>query len=244
MEELFGIKLKLFFREFPAVFFTLFFSPMILVIFGVAYGNEPSAIFNNLGSMDVSVPAYIGLIIAGVGLISLPVAIAASKERGELRRLKMTPISPMVYMLSDLIVYYLLTIVGVVILAAVGKIFYNTKYTGNIFYTFIALSVSIFAIFAMGFLLVSISKTARIAQALGMFLTFPMMFMSGAGLPLELMPPELLKVANFIPLKHVVTLMRGMWIGNSLLDHTKELMVLLGIFVVCSALAIKTFKWE
>ncbi len=63
----------LYLREPIATFFTIFFAPLLLVLFGLMYGNEPSARFGGLGSMDVTVPAYLGIIIVTVGLIGLPI---------------------------------------------------------------------------------------------------------------------------------------------------------------------------
>ena len=87
MLKILQIKIKLFFRDYPAVFFTLIFCPVLLLIFGVTMGNEPNPLFGGQGSIDISVPVYMVLIIASISL-SFPIAYAGFKERGELRRQK------------------------------------------------------------------------------------------------------------------------------------------------------------
>ncbi len=51
-------------------------------------------------------------------------------------------------------------------------------------------------------------------------------------------------VSNFIPLTNVVTLMRGLWAGESWGRHPVELAVLGGILVVGLAASASFFRWE
>lgn len=98
--------------------------------------------------------------------------------------------------------------------------------------------------FSFGYLVASIAPTARTAQVIGMVLAFPMMFLSGAGIPLEVLPERVTRVSKFLPLTHVVTLMRGLWTGDSWLKHTIEIYVLVGVLVVGAAISTKIFRWE
>ena len=47
-------------REYIALFFSIIFCPMLLVIFGMVYGNDPSPIFNGQGTIDVMIPSFSG----------------------------------------------------------------------------------------------------------------------------------------------------------------------------------------
>ena len=125
--KLIAYQMKLYLREPIALFFTLVYAPMMLVLFGSIYGNEPSEMFGGLGTVDVSVPAYIGLIILTVGLMSIPISTASSRESGVLRRFRVTPLSPAVYLVSDVAVYFLMTLLGVGLLVLVGKFGYGMR---------------------------------------------------------------------------------------------------------------------
>lgn len=59
------IQMKLYLREPVATFFTIFYAPMVLLLFGAIYGNEPTPLFGGRGTMDITVPSYIGLIVCG-----------------------------------------------------------------------------------------------------------------------------------------------------------------------------------
>jgi hypothetical protein len=47
-----------------------------------------------------------------------------------------------------------------------------------------------------------------------------------------------------MPAGYAVSLMRGAWHGDSWLQHGADLAGLALIFIVCSALATRLFRWE
>jgi len=95
---------------------------------------------------------------------------------------------------------------------------------------------------AVGFLLGGTLPTARTAQAVGMALFFPMLFLSGAALPRLLFPDLLKKISLFFPLTHVVTLIQNVWMGDGW--NMMALGVLAGLLVAGSAGAIAFFRWK
>jgi ABC-2 type transport system permease protein len=86
--------------------------------------------------------------------------------------------------------------------------------------------------------------TARTAQVVGMVVLYPMLFLSGAGFPRELLPDAILKISTFLPLTYVVTLLSGLWIGDPWSQHLTEVVVLAGMLVLGLIISVKTFRWE
>jgi len=235
---------KLYLREPTGTFFTIAFAPMMLLLFGAIYGNDPDPLFGGRGPMDVSVPAYIGIIIVTVGLMSIPIGTAMARERKILRRYRVTPLRPWAYIIADIVGNYVVTLAGVVLLVVLGKAIYHIRFDGDWPVVFLAFTFSSLAFFALGYLVGSLSPTARTAQAVGMALMFPMMFLSGAALPLEILPGTIRKVANFLPLTHVVTLIRGLWAGDAWGQHMTDTAVLLATLVIGALISAKAFRWE
>lgn len=242
--KLIGVQMKLYLREPAATFFTIVFAPMLLLLFGTIYGNKPDAFFGGRGMVDVSVPSYIAMIIISVGFMGIPIATAASREAGVLRRFRMTPLNPAAYILANISSYYVMTAVGVVALVLVGKAVYGMKFQGNVLSVWAGFTLGSLAFFSLGYLVAGIASTARIAQAVGMIAAFPMMFLSGSAIPLEVLPHSVRNVSRFIPLTHVVTLMRGLWAGESWAKHMTELAVLGGVLVIGIILSARFFRWE
>jgi ABC-2 type transport system permease protein len=235
---------KLFLREPVGAFFTLVFPLMMLFLFGSIYGNTPSEYFNGLGTVDVSVPAYTAMIIATTGLMGLTITMAAYRENGVLRRLRTTPISPLAIMLAQVMVLLMMTILGMLLLVIAGRLVYHMRFDGNAFSVFVGFILSCLSFFALGFVLAGLLPTARSAQVVGMVLLYPMLFLSGAGFPRELLPEAIRKASVFLPLTHVVTLLRGLWVGDLWSNHLTEVFVLAGMLVVGVLISIKTFRWE
>ncbi len=235
---------KLFLREPVGAFFTLVFPLMMLFLFGSIYGNTPSEILNGHGTVDISVPAYTAMIIATTGLMGLTITMAANREIGVLRRLRATPLSPLVIMFAEVIVLFMMTTLGMVLLVIAGSLVYHMRFEGNMLSVVAGFTLGSLSFFALGFVLANLMPTARTAQVVGMVLLYPMLFLSGAGFPRELLPATILKVANFLPLTYVVNLLRGLWVGEPWSSLLTEVLVLSGILIVGVLVSLKTFRWE
>jgi len=238
------IEMKLFMREPAAAFFTLVFPLMVLLIFGTIYGNEPTPFFGGYGTVDVSVPAYAGMIIGSSGLIGITIVMSMYRERGILRRLNATPVRPQIVLGANVIVSFLMTALGMVLLIVVGKIVYGLRFAGNPLSLFAGFALSSFSFFALGFVLAGLIPTARTAQVVGMMLFYPMLFLCGAAVPLEVLPEKVRQYTSFLPLTQVVKLLRGLWIGESWSQHWTEAGVLAAMLVIGVAVSAKTFRWE
>jgi ABC-2 type transport system permease protein len=242
--KLTAVDVQLYLREPSAAFFTIAFAPMLLVLFGLIYGNTPQAAFGGRGTVDVSVPAYLGVIIVTVGLISIPIGTAIERERGILRRYRATPLRPLSYIGADVLTYFLMTSLGALLLVAIGKVIYKIRFEGDPVSVLLAFALGSLAFFAAGYVLGGIAPNGRVAQTAGMILAYPMMFLSGSTVPLENLPENVRQLASFLPLTHVVTLMRGVWAGDALSAHGTELVVLGLLLVIGTAISARVFRWD
>lgn len=238
------VEIKLFLREPMAAFFTLAFPLMMLFLFGSIYGNKPTSFFGGYGSVDVSVPAYTAMIVATTGLLGLPITVASYRERGILRRLQATPLRPQAILGAQVIVNFLMTMWGMGLLVVAGKLVYNLRFDGNPFSVLAAFVLSSMSFFALGFVLAGLLPTARTAQIVAMVLFYPMIFLSGATIPREVLPESIRQVAQILPLSHVVTLLRGLWMGDPWEKHLTEVGILAVLLIVGVLVSSKTFRWE
>jgi ABC-2 type transport system permease protein len=235
---------KLFLREPVGAFFTLVFPLMMLFLFGSIYGNTPTPLFNGRGTIDISVPAYTAMIIATTGLMGMTITLSAYRENGVLRRLRTTPVSPLIVLAAQVIVLYVMTTIGMLMLIIAGKLVYNLRFEGNALSVLAGFTLGSLSFFAIGFILAGLMPTARTAQVVGMVILYPMLFLSGAGFPRELLPDAIKTVSTFLPLTYVVNLLRGLWIGEPWSAFTSEVIVLAAILVVGVLVSVKTFRWE
>lgn len=238
------VEFKLFLREPEAFFFTLVFPVLLLLIFGGIYGNEPTPLFGGRGTVEMSVPAYMAIIIATTGLMSIPISVATDREKRVLRRLRATPVRPQAILIAWIVVYFVITLVGVLLLVLVGKVVYNLRFEGNPLNVFLAFTLSTLSFSAFGFMVASLAPTARTATVAGMAFFFPMIFLSGATIPWQIFPEAMRQVGRILPLTYVVQLLQGLWFGESWGEHLVKVGVLAATLMIGVIVSAKAFRWE
>jgi ABC-2 type transport system permease protein len=238
------VQAKLYLREPLAMFFTLLFAPLMLVLLGFVFGNDPDPMFGGRGYLDISVPAYSAIVVGITGLTMIPITTAIRKETGVLRRFSATPLRPITYFLSDVVVPYLMLSLGILLLFLFGKVLYNVRFEGNLLSVFTGVSLSILTFFSIGYALAGLIPNSRAVIAIGNILIIPMAFLSGAYFPIENMPESVVKVSKFFPLTHTVTLLRGLWFGGTWGDYLTEVAVMAGFLCLGLVIISRTFCWE
>ncbi len=235
---------KLSTRNYTYMFFAFVFPPMMLLLFGGIYGNDPTPFYNGNGAVDTLTPAYIGMVLAVSGIMSLPMQLSEYRQHKVLKRYKATPISTEAIMIPHFVVNGALFIIGTLILIIVGRLVFNLHFLGNVFNFFIAYILSMMCIFSMGFLIAAIAPNNRAANAMAFLIYFPMLFLSGATMPIQLFPKIIVNISRFIPLTYCVEILQGTWLGDPLSVFGKAIIVLVAITVVCTGVSIKVFRWE
>jgi ABC-2 type transport system permease protein len=239
------LEAKLFLREPVSAFFTLVFPLMMLFIFGTIYGNQPlPESDSSQGAIGNLIPAFTAMIIGMTGLMPVTITLATYRENGILRRLRTTPVSSLVVMAAQVIVVFIMTGLGVLLLVTAGKLVYHVSFEGNIFSILGGFVLASLSFFGIGFILAGSMPTARTAQIVAMVLLYPMLILSGAAWPRELMPATIQKTSAFLPLTYVVNLLSGLWIGETWSQHTTDVLVLVGFLIAGVLISIKTFRWE
>jgi ABC-2 type transport system permease protein len=225
-------------------FFTLVFPLMMLILFGSIFGNKPVPEFGGRGTIDISLPIYTAMIIGTTGLMSTTITMATYRENGVLRRLRTTPVSPLLILVAEVIVVFIMTCLGMLLLIAAGKLVYHVRFEGNFLSVLAGFFLASLSFFGIGFIIAGIMPTARTAQVVGLVLLYPMIYLSGAAFPTELMPAAIKNISVYLPLTYVVNLLRGLWIGEAWGKHLLDVAVLAGMLIVGIVVSVKTFRWE
>ena len=238
------IEFKLFLRNFYSPFFSIAFPIMMLLLFGTIYGNEPNPFFGGFGAMDVSVPAYMGIALGVNGLMTLPLILTEYRDKKILKRFRATPINPSTLFISQIVVNFIVTVLGIILLIVLGILLYDVGRPANIFPFLGAIVLGIFCMFSVGLLIASIMPSHKSAGIVANLLYFPMIFLSGATLPAQLFPKNLQTVTKVLPLTYAVNLIKATWLEESFSGHLLDVVVLGGIFIVFFTVSLLTFRWE
>jgi ABC-2 type transport system permease protein len=71
-----------------------------------------------------------------------------------------------------------------------------------------------------------------------------MIAVSGLFVPVSSLSPALQAVSRVVPLTYTVSLLEGIWTGDTWSAHAGDVAALVVLFVVCTALSAKVFRWE
>jgi ABC-2 type transport system permease protein len=238
------VQAKLYLREPMAAFFTLLFGPAMLLLLGFIFTNAPDPMLGGQGYLDLAVPSYMAMVVGIVGLTAVPISAANRREAGVLRRFSATPLRPLTYYLTDILVPFLLTLLGILLLTLVGMLVFGVRFEGNLFSLLVGIVLGACAFFSMGYALVGLISSARAVTLIGNVILYPLMLFSGAMVPLEVMPDVVRTVSRLLPLTHLVALLRGLWFGQAWGDLLTEVAVLAGIAALGMVIIARTFRWE
>jgi ABC-2 type transport system permease protein len=166
------------------------------------------------------------------------------REGGILKRLRATPLRPQTILTAHVLVKLILSAITLALTLMAGKRYYASGQNVHVVGFTIALLISVCSILSIGFLIASIVPTARFAQPIGSVILYPMIALSGLFVPLSSMPPGMRWTARALPLTYCVSLLQGIWKGDAWSAHLGDVAVLALVFVFCTALSSKVFRWE
>ena len=239
------VQAKLFLREPPAVFFTLAFPTLLLLLLGAIFGNEPQPwLGSDRRYVDTAAPVLTALVVATLALMGIPIEVATSRETKVLRRYRATPMRPAVYIGATVLVSLVMIAAGFVLLLLTGWLVYGLAMPSDPAGFAAGLILSSASFVSLGFLVASLAPTARAAQITGTVIFFPLMFLSGAAVPPVFFPPGVKRVSEALPLTHAVELLQAAWAGRGLGSELVPLLALAGLLVVSCCLAARFFRWE
>jgi ABC-2 type transport system permease protein len=242
------IETKLFLREPLAVIFAFAFPFFVLFVLGGVFGSETPdneedmRIWRGVSPTRYYLPAYVGLVMASVGLISLPLRLAAYREQGVLRRYHAAGMSLGAVLASQAVVAIAMSLVGAVAISIASMTVYDSRLPESWAATLFAFALSGVAFAAIGLLLGGLLPTARAAQGAGLILFFVMMFISGAGPPREVLSTPMQNFSEILPLSHVIVSLQDAWLGYGWAWGANAIVA--AFLVVALGITLWRFRWE
>ena len=238
------LELKIFIRE-PLGFIGSVAIPVILfVVLARVFGPRVATTTRVVPAFGQVLPAFSALFIAMGAVTSLVTIISIYREGGILKRLRATPLSPLVILGAHVVVKLLLTAATLVALALAGRRVYPIDPAVPLASFVVAVLFTTWSILSIGFVIASIVPTARFAQPIGALIFYPMIALSGLFFPVDVLPAPAAALARVLPLTAGASLLNGIWKGEGWLAHRGDVMVLGATFILCTALSLRVFRWE
>jgi ABC-2 type transport system permease protein len=239
------LEIKIFMREPLGAIGTIAIPVLVFVVAGRMLGGRISLNPSPVSQfVRVGLPVLAAVLIALSGVLSLVTIISIYREGGILKRLRATPLRPQTILTAHVLVKLALTLATLVLMFLAGKRYYPMNAGVPVIGFTAALLISTWSILSIGFLIASLVPTARFAQPVGAAILYPMIALCGLFVPLESLPPKLQVLSRALPLTYAVSLLQGIWQGQAWSAHFGDIVALIAVFVICTALSAKVFRWE
>jgi ABC-2 type transport system permease protein len=239
------IEIKIFMREPMGAFGSVVVPVLLFLVMGRFANNRVVSPTPAVSSFSRSgVPVLASILIAVSAVLSLVTIISIYREGGILKRLRATPLRPQTILTAHVIVKLMLTAATLTLMFLAGKRYLPSGGHAPLFSFAMALLITTWSILSIGFLIASIVPTARFAQPIGAVILYPMIALSGLFVPIAFLSPGFQAVARVLPLTYAVRLLQGIWNGDGWWTHRSDVAALVLVFLVCTALSAKVFRWE
>lgn len=238
------LELKIFVREPLGFIGTVVIPVVVFVVIGRLLGRRAVASPSGVEFLTVVLPVLAAIMIALSAVLSLVTIVSIYRESGILKRLRATPLRPHTILTAHVLVKLLLTILTLLLLTVAGKRYYPVGLAFPAAAFTVALLFASVSILSIGFVIASLVPTARFAQPIATVILYPMLGVCGLFVPIDSLPPALQALSRVVPLTYAVSLLKGIWNGDAWSAHLGDVAALVVVFVVCTALSAKVFRWE
>lgn len=192
-----------------ALVFTFFFPLIFLVLF--------NSIFIKGGDQSVTLPTGLKLsaqayFMAGITAYSislstfttLAVSITTQRERGQLKRLRGTPMPTWTFILAQILRATAQALAMTVLLVAIGVLAYGVDFPGSSFIGFLVyVALGTATLCTLGIALTSFTPTVDAASTIAPFTVVILAFFSGVWIPIDQLPHWLEQIGRIFPLFHL-----------------------------------------
>ena len=237
-------ELRLSLRGMDMFIFAICVPLVVLVILGIIYGNKPAFEGAEYSFLEQSFGALATISICAGGVMGLPLVVSDYRNKKILKRFKVTPVSPSIILLVQVVIYTLYAVVSLILLYLAATIFFGYQLQGSLLHFLGGYILVILSMFSIGMMVGGIAPNIKIASVIASLLYFPMLIFSGATLPYEVMPAALQKVADILPLTQGIKLLKAASLGLAVDSVLVPIIVMSALAVICIAVSLKFFKWE
>lgn len=236
-------ELRLSVRDMNMVIFAVIMPLIVFVILGIVNGGKPAYDGAGYTFLEQSFGAVGAIAICASGLMGLPLAVSGLRELKILKRLRVTPVSPVFILGIELLMYVIYCAVSLATLA-VAALLFGVKLHGSLFAFLGSWLLTMLSTLSIGMLVGGVAKDTKQASIIASILYFPMLVFSGTTLPIEVMPKAMQKIVGFFPLTQGLTMMKNAFLGIGADGILLPICVMFGVTALCTALSVRFFRWE
>lgn len=231
-------ELRLFLREPAALVGLVAFPAVTVLVLAGVFGSTPDSDFGGVRPSEHYVVGYVGVVLAHMGLVALPVHVASRRELGVVRRYRASGVGAGAMLASHAAVGVALGIAAGAIVLAAGGTVYDVAAPDDPTAAVAWFAAGLACFVALGIALGTLMPGSRAASAVGNLVFVPMFLLGGGGPPRQVMTEPMQAISDALPLSHVIGGLRMSWLGAT--DDPRALWWTVVVTAAAVALAVRT----
>jgi len=236
---------KVFWRNPAAVFFTVLFPVVLLLIFATVFGGQTIDVAGGIETTTYYVPAIITLAVISATMQTLAMSLVIARENERLKRGRGTPMPPWVFIVGRIGNSIVVAALMLALVAALGRILYGVPIPWERApELLVVLAVGAASFCCLGIALTAAIPTQDAAAPIVNALLLPLYFLSGVFIPEDELPSGVIEFANHFPIRHFFEAFFDAYVnGAGTALSWSDLAVVAAWGVAGLLLAIRFFRW-
>jgi ABC-2 type transport system permease protein len=189
-------------------------------------------------SANFMIPGIMAMILYFLTALFTAMAIVREREKGTIEQLIVTPIRPLELIVGKIIPYALIAFFDVLEVLAIGVFWFGVPIHGNLGLLLGLSALFLLTSLGIGIFISSASNTQQEAMLLTFLTMLPSIFLAGFFFPIEAMPSWLQVITYVIPLRYMLTIIRGIilkGVGLQILYQEVIAMIVFGTAIMLLA---------
>ena len=233
------MNLKLTSRDRSVLFFNYAFPLMFFFMFGGLFHAEQGGIITQVVTMVLAIG------ILANGFFGAGMRSVSDREQNILRRFKVAPISAAPILVSSLVTGLLNYIPSIILILVLAHYMYGMPAPAQPISLIVFISLGILAFRSLGLIIASVVNSMQESQILVQILYLPMLFLSGATIPITVLPYWVQVIAQFLPATYLVNGLQAILSGKQGLAENWQGLVSFTITLgLATFLGVKLFRWD
>jgi ABC-2 type transport system permease protein len=236
---------KVFWRNPAAVFFTVAFPVVLLLIFATVFGDQTIDVAGGIEITTYYVPAIITLAVISATMQTLAMALTIARDEGRLKRGRGTPMPAWVFIAGRVGNSVVVAVLMLALVAALGKLLYGVPIPwARAPELLVVLAVGAASFCCLGIALTAAIPSQDAAAPIVNALLLPLYFLSGVFIPEDELPDGVIDFANHFPIRPFFEAFFDAYVnGAGAALSWGDLAVVAAWGIAGLLLAIRFFRW-
>ena len=198
-----------------------------------------------LSYIDFLLPGIMAFMLMNLSIAGSGFNVVEFRRRGILKRLFVTPIKPIDFVLAIVIARMVIVLGQLSIIFGFALAILDANIVGNVVSLYFVIMLSVLMFLTLGFSIGSLAKTQESVGVLATIFIYPQLVLSGIFFPIETLPEYIHPFAELLPLSLVADAMRSIANDGLELIDIYANFIGIGIWIVIGMLiSTKLFVWK